>query len=151
MAVGLSAIAFSIRWTGQSSHKKGRKRSRRRKCVARAAPLPENWRSQGGRRQSLHRRTGNPGGHGIVGPGTSFAALPKIHLKTFQTDPGNRWPALNRQLLCQARIRRLPGQYRLAISFPHARAAVSPALHKVQTRRDPALSGSSLAPRLRTR
>ncbi len=40
LAVGLSAIALSIRWTGQSLRKKERKRNRRR---------------------SQHRRTGNPG------------------------------------------------------------------------------------------
>ena len=34
LAVGLSAIAFNIRWTGQSLRKKERKRSQRRKCVA---------------------------------------------------------------------------------------------------------------------
>ena len=90
MAVGLSAIAFSIRWTGQSLRKKERKRSRRRKCVARAAPLPEKRRSQGGPTAEpapTHRKSGKDAG--MSSPGTSFAALPKIHLKTFQTDPDN--------------------------------------------------------------
>ena len=61
LAVGVAAIAFNIRWTGQSLRKKYRKRSRRRKCVAWAAPLPRKRRSHGSLRRSLHRRPGNPG------------------------------------------------------------------------------------------
>ena len=60
LAVGLSASAFNIRWTGQSLSKKERKRSRQRKCVTGEAPLPEKRRSQGNRRRCLRRRPGNP-------------------------------------------------------------------------------------------
>ena len=90
MAVDLSAIAFSIRWTGQSLRKKERKRSRRRKMRRSGGTSPRKAAIAGrptAEPAPTHRKSGKDAG--MSSPGTSFAALPKIHLKTFQTDPDN--------------------------------------------------------------